>query len=249
MTILLSLFLGTLYYDVSIDISGFQNRMGLFFFILTYFGFVTFTGLSSFAQERLIFLKERSNNYYSPLAYYISKILSDVLPLRVIPPILMTIIVYPLIGLNNGDNALLKCILILVLFNVGIALEILSLGIMFESLNNSIIASVLVLLASILFSGLFINTQELTNIVFKDLKNVSIFYYAYESLLINEVKTLMLKERKFGLNIEVPGATILSTFGFQVQNLIFDLKVLGLFNIIFLIIGYLALRWIVIEQR
>ena len=134
-------------------------------------------------------------------------------------------------------------------FNVGIALEILSLGIMFESLNNSIIASVLVLLASILFSGLFINTQELTNIVFKDLKNVSIFYYAYESLLINEVKTLMLKERKFGLNIEVPGATILSTFGFQVQNLIFDLKVLGLFNIIFLIIGYLALRWIVIEQR
>ncbi|CAB4254686.1 similar to Saccharomyces cerevisiae YCR011C ADP1 Putative ATP-dependent permease of the ABC transporter family of proteins [Maudiozyma barnettii] len=249
LTILLSLFLGTLYYDVSIDISGFQNRMGLFFFILTYFGFVTFTGLSSFAQERLIFLKERSNNYYSPLAYYISKILSDVLPLRVIPPILMTIIVYPLIGLNNGDNALLKCILILVLFNVGIALEILSLGIMFESLNNSIIASVLVLLASILFSGLFINTQELTNIVFKDLKNVSIFYYAYESLLINEVKTLMLKERKFGLNIEVPGATILSTFGFQVQNLIFDLKVLGLFNIIFLIIGYLALRWIVIEQR
>ncbi|SMN19400.1 similar to Saccharomyces cerevisiae YCR011C ADP1 Putative ATP-dependent permease of the ABC transporter family of proteins [Maudiozyma saulgeensis] len=251
LTILLSLFLGTLYYNISIDISGFQNRMGLFFFILTYFGFVTFTGLSSFSQERLIFLKERSNNYYSPLAYYISKIISDLLPLRVIPPIIMIIIIYPLIGLNNdnNENSFLKCILILILFNVGIALEILSLGIIFENLNNSIIVSVMILLISILFSGLFINTQELTNIVFKNLKNLSIFYYAYESLLINEVKTLMLKEKKFGLNIEVPGATILSTFGFKIQNLIFDLKILFLFNIIFLIVGYLSLKLIVIEQR
>ncbi|KAG0672485.1 putative ATP-dependent permease [Maudiozyma exigua] len=249
LTIILSLFLGTLYFQITIDISGFQNRMGLFFFILTYFGFVTFTGLSSFSQERLIFLKERSNNYYSPLAYYISKIISDVIPLRLIPPVVMTIIIYPLVGLNNDDNSLIKCMIILILFNIGIALEILSLGIMFENLNNSIIASVLVLLASILFSGLFINTQEITNIVFKNLKNVSIFYYAYESLLINEVRTLMLKERKFGLNIEVPGATILSTFGFQVTHLIYDIRILLIFNIVFLIVGYLCLKIIVIERR
>ena len=249
LTILLSLFLGTLYYGVTIDISGFQNRMGLFFFILTYFGFVTFTGLSSFAMERLIFLKERSNNYYTPLAYYISKVLSDILPLRVMPPILMVIIVYPLAGLNMGDNAFVKCALILVLFNLCVSLEILAIGILVESLNNSIILSVLVLLASILFSGLFINTQELTNIVFRYLKNLSVFYYAYESLLINEVKTLMLKERKFGLSIEVPGATILSTFGFQVQNLWFDVRVLLLFNCVFLAIGYLGLKWVVVERR
>ena len=249
LTIILSLFLGTLYYQITIDISGFQNRMGLFFFILTYFGFVTFTGLSSFSQERLIFLKERSNNYYSPLAYYISKIISDIIPLRLIPPIIMIIIIYPLVGLNNQENSLIKCLIIIIFFNIGISLEILTLGIIFQNLNNSIIASVLVLLASILFSGLFINTQEITNIVFKNLKNVSIFYYAYESLLINEVRTLMLKERKFGLNIEVPGATILSTFGFQVTNLIYDIKILLLFNFVFLVVGYLCLKIIVIERR
>ncbi|GMM54940.1 putative ATP-dependent permease [Maudiozyma humilis] len=249
LTVLLSLFLGTLYYELTIDISGFQNRMGLFFFVLTYFGFVTFTGLSSFSLERLIFLKERSNNYYTPLAYYASKVLSDVLPLRVIPPILMVIVVYPLAGLNMGDSAFVKCALILVLFNLCVSLEILAIGILVESLNNSIILSVLVLLASILFSGLFINTQELTNIVFRYLKNLSVFYYAYESLLINEVKTLMLKERKFGLSIEVPGATILSTFGFQVQNLWFDVRVLVLFNCVFLIVGYLGLKWVVVERR
>lgn len=249
MTILLGLFLGTLYYNIANDISGFQNRMGLFFFILTYFGFVTFTGLSSFSVERIIFIKERSNNYYSPLAYYISKIISDVLPLRVVPPVLMMLIIYPLTGLNMSNNGFFKCIGILILFNLSVSLEILTIGIIFKSLNNSIILSVLVLLASILFSGLFINTKELTNVAFKYLKNLSVFYYAYEALLINEVKSLVLRERKFGLNIEVPGATILSTFGFVVQNMVFDMKVLGLFNLIFLLVGYAALHLIVVEQK
>ena len=249
LTILLALFLGTLYYDLSNDISGFQNRMGLFFFILTYFGFITFTGLSSFALERIIFIKERSNNYYTPLAYYISKLLSDILPLRVIPPILLALIVYPIAGLNRNDNNFLKFIIILILFNVGISLEILTIGIIFKDLNNSIILSVLVLLGSILFSGLFINTADITNIAFKYLKNISIFYYSYESLLVNEVKTLMLREDKYGLKIEVPGATILSTFGFKVQNLLFDIKVLVFFNILFLTLSYLALKLMVVENK
>ncbi|CCK71844.1 putative ATP-dependent permease ADP1 KNAG_0I00530 [Huiozyma naganishii CBS 8797] len=249
LTALLSLFLGVLYYHVSNDISGFQNRMGLFFFILTYFGFVTFTGLSSFSVERIIFLKERSNNYYGPAAYYLSKIICDILPLRVIPPVLMVMIVYPLVQLNYTAGAFYKCILILILFNVGVSLEILTIGIVFEDLNNSIILSVLVLLGSLLFSGLFINTHDITNAAFRYLKNFSIFYYSYESLLINEVKTLMLREKKYGLNIEVPGATILSTFGFLTQNMVFDIRVLVAFNIFFAVVGYLALKFIVIERK
>ncbi|SCU90923.1 LAME_0E10528g1_1 [Lachancea meyersii CBS 8951] len=248
-TLMLACFLGLLYYDVENNISGFQNRLGLFFFILTYFGFLTFTGLTSFSLERIIFLKERSNNYYSPMAYYISKIISDVLPLRVLPPVILALVVYPTVGLNMTDAAFFKFVGIMILFNVGIALEILTVGIFVEDLNNSIVVSVLILLASLLFSGLFINTKDISNMAFKYLKNFSIFYYAYESLIINEVKTLILKETKYGLNIEVPGATILSTFGFLVQNFLFDVKLLIVFNILFLILGYIGLELIVVEQK
>ena len=100
-------------------------------------------------------------------------------PLRVVPPILLSLIVYPMTGLNMKDNAFFKCIGILILFNLGISLEILTIGIIFEDLNNSIILSVLVLLGSLLFSGLFINTKNITNVAFKYLKNFSVFYYAY----------------------------------------------------------------------
>lgn len=250
LAVLLGLFLGMIYYNVTNDISGFQNRMGLFFFILTYFGFITFTGLSSFAMERLIFLKERSNSYYLPSVYYISKIISDILPLRIIPPIIITIIVYPLVGLNMMETSMIwKCMLILILFNCSISMEIMTVGIIFHDLNNSIIVSVVILLFSILFSGLFINTKDITNYSIKYCKNISIFYYAYETLLINEVRSLILKEKKYGLNIEIPGATILSTFGFQIQNFSFDIKMLLLFNALFILLGYLALRLIVVEKK
>lgn len=50
-------------------------------------------------------------------------------------------------------------------------------------------------------------------------QKLSIFHYAYEALLVNEVTFLTLTEKKFGLSIDVPGATILSTFGFNAQAL------------------------------
>lgn len=254
LSLLMGLFLGFLYYGVSNDISGFQNRLGLFFFIITFLGFSSFTGLSSFNLERLIFLKERSNNYYHPLAYYLSKVISDIFPLRVVPPIILVLIIYPLVGLNMGLGSgiaypFFKCIEILIMFNLAIAFLIQSIGFFFQELSNSIIFSVLVLLWSILFSGLFINTQEITNIFFKYMKNGSIFYYAYESLIINEVKDLMLKEKKYGLNIEIPGATILSTFGFHVQHLTLDISILIAFMVFFFFFGYVILKWRVVENR
>ncbi|AMD22151.1 HGL189Cp [Eremothecium sinecaudum] len=248
-TILLGLFLGTLYYNVENDIGGFQNRVGLFLFILTYLGFLTFTGLSMFSLERIIFIKERSNHYYSPAVYYISKIISDVIPLRVVPPILLCVIIYPLVGLNMENGAFFRCMGTLILFNVCISLEILTVGIIFKDLSTSLIISVMVILGSLLFSGLFINMKELSNIALRHLKNLSVFYYAYEALIINEVKTLTLREKKYGLNIEISGAAVLSTFGFVVQNMDFDINVLFICSIVFMLIGHTVLELFVIEKK
>lgn len=95
-------FCGLLYHDLSLDIAGFQNRLGLFFFILTLFGLSTLTSLGVFANERALFVRERANGYYSPLTYFTSKLMFDILPLRVIPPFLLGGIVYFLVGLVPG---------------------------------------------------------------------------------------------------------------------------------------------------
>lgn len=65
---------GGLFYQVSNTIAGFQNRMGLFFFYEALLGFMCLTSLQVFSTERILFVRERANGYYSPGIYFISKV-------------------------------------------------------------------------------------------------------------------------------------------------------------------------------
>lgn len=248
LSLLMGGFCGYLYYDIKNDISGFQNRLGLFFFLLSLFGFSSLTGLHTFASERIIFIRERANNYYHPFSYYLTKIICDVLPLRVLPPIILVSIAYPLIGLTMEHNGFLKTLLIMVIFNVAISAEVLIVGILIRDPGTSTMVGVLVLLFSILFAGLFINSDEIKTQI-KWLEWISLFHYAYESLSINEVKDLILKEKKYGLSIEVPGAVILSSFGFNVSAFWDDLIYLSIWLGVFLVMGYVFLHFFTIERR
>lgn len=248
LSLLVGLFCGYLYYNVSNDISGFQNRLGLFFFVLALFGFSSLTGLHSFAQERIIFIRERANNYYHPAAYYVSKMVCDLLPLRVLPPIILLSISYPLVGLTMDHNGFLKALAVLVLFNVAVAIEILIVGILIKDPGTSTIMGVLILLFSLLFAGLFINSDDL-KVQTKWLQWISLFHYAYEALAINEVKDLILREKKYGLSIEVPGAVILSTFGFEVSAFWHDVTYLVGWAVTFLVLGYVFLHQFTVERR
>ena len=65
---------GYLYFDLGDDIEAFQNRLGLFFFVLALFGFGTLTSLNIFANERILFVRERANGYYAPITYFAAKV-------------------------------------------------------------------------------------------------------------------------------------------------------------------------------
>lgn len=248
LSLMVGLFCGLLYYHVSNDISGFQNRLGLFFFILALFGFSSLTGLHSFAEERIIFIRERANNYYHPLAYYASKMVCDLIPLRVFPPIILLSILYPLVGLTMDHNGFVKALMVLVVFNVAVAVEILIVGILVKDASTSTIFGVLILLFSLLFAGLFINSEDL-KFTTKWLQWISLFHYAYEALAINEVRDLILREKKYGLSIEVPGAVILSTFGFNVAAFWKDVSALLAWAGTFLVLGYVFLHFYTYERR
>lgn len=248
LSLVMGLFCSYLYYNVENNISGFQNRLGLFLFLLTLFGFSSLTGLDSFSKERAVFVRERSNNYYSPLSYYFSKLLCDVLPLRVFPPVILLAIIYPLVGLNMSGYKFWISIAILILFNLVTSLEILVIGIALKDSGSATMLSVLLLLFSLLFAGLFIN-KETIPFGLSWIEKLSVFHYAYEALAVNEVNGLVLKEKKFGLNIEVPGAVILSTFGFDVNAIQWDIGFLGILLGVCVVLGGLILSMFVYEIR
>jgi ABC-type multidrug transport system ATPase subunit/ABC-type multidrug transport system permease subunit len=248
MAILIGVFCGLLYFNVSLDISGFQNRLGLFFFLLTLFGFSTLTTLSLFGDERIVFVRERSNGYYSSISYYLAKVLFDIIPLRVLPPILLGLIVYPLVGLSSEGSTFGKFLLILVLFNLTAASICLLIGILIRENAVASLVGILVMLFGILFAGLFLN-QESMGAAAGWMRYLSIFHYAYEALIVNEVRYLTLTEKKYGLSIEVPGATILSTFGFDATAIWKDVIGLAGIFLLFLVAGFLAMHFLLIERR
>src|SRR5438034_1790080 len=72
--ILLAVLSVYLFYGLTDDIKGFQNRLGLYYSLLALFGFSTLTSLTVFSSERLLFVRERANGYYSPITYFAAKV-------------------------------------------------------------------------------------------------------------------------------------------------------------------------------
>ena len=155
--ILLAVLSGYLFYGLTDDIPGFQNRMGLFFFILALFGFSTLTSLTVFTSERLLFVRERANGYYSPVTYFAAKLAFDIIPLRLIPPIIFGVIVYPMTGLVPAWPEFSRFILVIVLFNLASAAICLFIGIVFKDVFVENLIGSLVMLFSLLFAGLLLN--------------------------------------------------------------------------------------------
>lgn len=155
--VLLALLSGYLFFNISNDLPGFQGRLGLFFFILALFGFSTLTSLNIFADERIIFMRERANGYYSTFTYFLAKVVFDIIPLRVFPPLIMGIIIYPMVGLVPEAGVFGKFILILVLFNLAAASVCLLIGIIIRDTGIANLFGSLFMLFSLLFAGLLLN--------------------------------------------------------------------------------------------
>lgn len=177
----------------------------------------------------------RSNGYYSPITYFLAKLLFDIIPLRVIPPFILGSIVYGLAGLNAEVSAFWKFIMILVLFNLTASSIVLFLSVAISDLGVANLLGSLVMLYkyvlklpspplfltilgysffadfipcsfSLLFAGLLMNYDRVPDGL-KWMLTTSFFHAGYEALLVNELRYLQLVERKFGLDIQVPSAT------------------------------------------
>lgn len=246
--VVLALICGGLFYQVSNTIAGFQNRMGLFFFYEALLGFMCLTSLQVFSSERILFVRERANGYYSPGIYFLSKVLFDIIPLRVVPPLMMGLISYYMVGLVDGVAEFFKFLLVLVLFNLTAAALCLAIGVVFKNLSMANLLCCMVILFSMLFAGLLLNKDSMSP-YFGWLKHLSFFNYALEALLVNEMLYLQLVEERFGLNIDVPGATILSTFGFNARNYWPDVIKLGVMFLSFILFAFVWLVTFVKERR
>ncbi|KAM6220509.1 broad substrate specificity ATP-binding cassette transporter ABCG2 [Rhynchocyon petersi] len=250
-TALLGLVVGAIFYGLKDDQTGIQNRAGVLFFLTTNQCFSSVSAVELFVVEKKLFIHEYISGYYRVSSYFFGKLFSDLLPMRMLPSIIFTCIIYFLLGLKPTAEAFFTMMFTLIM----VAYSASSMGLAIAAGQSVVSVATLLMTISfvfmMMFSGLLVN---LTTIVpwLSWLQYFSIPRYGYGALQHNEF---------LGLNF-CPGLNVTanSTCGYAVctgeeflTNQGIDLSPWGLWRnhvalacmiIIFLTIAYLKLLFL-----
>jgi ATP-binding cassette subfamily G (WHITE) protein 2 len=267
----LAVIIGIIYWQLDTQPNGFTDRVGVFFFVATNQAFGSLGAVRLFIVQKALFIHENASGYYRVSAFFISKITTDLIPLRFLPNLLFTIIVYFMIGFQVKADKFFIFWLILTLVNVcavSIAFFI-SAGV-----RNGEIANLLIILPfifSLLFAGLLISLDSLPVWV-AWMRHFSFMKYGIEAFSINEMNGLRFQgpcqvkqvvdvmQQECTSSFTVPnncttdcafdGLAQLGQLGYgnTVSVLWWDVFALVLYSSIFLVLAYVVLRLIKKEK-
>lgn len=249
MVLLCGLLLGTLFFNLSLSTTGVQNRTGVIQFVVILLTFLSLTSIDTFVSNRQLYLREKSSGYFSSSAYFVSLVLTDVIFLRLIPPILLSSVMYWMCGLHAGITHFLWFTGLLVFTSfTGVAICLL-ISVVTPTVAMGNLVGILILLFSILFEGILINQSTIPGwMVF--IKYTSFVNYAFEALMINEFADLTLMANVPGSSTPVPvnGAYFLVEIGLNPNNFYFDLYVLVAMGLVLFVAAFVLLTSVK-EQR
>ncbi|CAG8444580.1 68_t:CDS:2, partial [Cetraspora pellucida] len=110
MYVCLALLMGVTWWQVGYNQENIQDRFSAHFFSVAFLAFMSVAGIPGFLEERLVFQRERGNNFYSVGPYVLANTIISI-PFVMIIAASFTVVAYPMIGLNSGfGNAILFCL-------------------------------------------------------------------------------------------------------------------------------------------
>ncbi|NXO21099.1 ABCG2 protein, partial [Cisticola juncidis] len=191
-TALLGLIVGAIFFGLEQNSAGLQNRVGAMFFLTTNQCFSSVSAIELFVVEKKIFIHEYISGYYRTSAYFIAKLMADLIPIRTLPSIIFTCIVYFMLGkygLKPTADAFFIMMFTLMMVSytaTSMALAIAA-GQSVVAVANLLVTVVFVFM--IIFSGLLVNLTSVMSWL-SWLKYFSIPRYGMTALQINELTGL-----------------------------------------------------------
>ncbi|WRT67810.1 uncharacterized protein IL334_004784 [Kwoniella shivajii] len=247
---ILGVFAGGLYYKVGVTIAGFQNRVGSLFFLGSLIAFSSLSALYNLVEVRGLFLRERAGEFYSPQAWLLSRVIFDIIPLRLIPTIVVSIIVYFMVGLSHDVARFFKFLLIIVEFSMGMTLFNFLLACLFRNGGVAILLSSLCNLFLMTYAGFFVNISQIPPVL-RWLRYFSTLGYTLEALSVNEIASgLQIIDSLNGVKVEIGAQIIMQTlFGFGMDNYYRDVLILFAFIAGFTLLLVFIVVYILRERR
>ncbi|NXP40510.1 ABCG2 protein, partial [Leiothrix lutea] len=187
-TALLGLIVGAIYFGLENDAAGIQNRVGAMFFLTTNQCFSSVSAVELFVVEKKIFIHEYISGYYRTSAYFIAKLMADLIPVRTLPSIIFTCIVYFMLG-KYGLKPTVEAFFIMMFSLMLVSYTATSMALAIAT-GQSVVSvanllSTVAFVFMIIFSGLLVNLTSVMSWL-SWLKYFSIPQYGMTALQINE---------------------------------------------------------------
>ncbi|CAF3820922.1 unnamed protein product, partial [Adineta steineri] len=100
--VFVGLLIGLVFFNMAKTVDpGIQNRLGAIFMIVSSKILSTVTAIEPLVKERPLFIHEVVSGYYRVPTFFVAKLICDILPLRIVPSIIYSLIVYFMTGLQR----------------------------------------------------------------------------------------------------------------------------------------------------
>ena len=243
-----ALLLGTVFWQQDIDQRGVFNINALLFLLIMNMCFQTcFAVFNTFCAEIPLFFREHHNGMYRVDIYFLCKTIADI-PIFTLVPIIYVTTLYYMVGLNSKFSCYLIALTVVIL----VTHCAVSFGYMISCMSSSSTMAMSLgpplLMPLILFSGFLLNNHTIPDFL-AWCKYISWFYYAYESVLINQWKDianiscpdLLFNTTEPLTNCLMSGQDIIKHYDFDKDHLVRNLLAMFVSVILIRVIAFLVL--------
>ncbi|CCW67782.1 unnamed protein product [Phytomonas sp. Hart1] len=248
-TILFGVLFGLFFFGLKLNDEGVQDRKGSLYMVLVSGLFTSISaGVSSFATERPIFLREQATCTYNASIFFVTKALAE-LPFQILFPSVLCTITYFMMHLYRSADAFFSYLFIMILFaNLGYSLG-LFIASFFKDAQVAFAVMPAIMLPLFITAGLFSNTERLIP-YWEWLMYISFPRHAYIGSVVNEFSRLDVICNPVTPTCSIPnGKTEIELLGFSDWRVWKTYVSLGSYYVGFLILGGISLQVQGMKQR
>jgi ABC-type multidrug transport system permease subunit len=180
----IAVWLGVVYYKLELSIIGFQNRLGVVFFMCAFFGLSALSACDALIGERPL-LRAEARRFYHPAAYVAAKLLVDACLLRVLPTLVHAVVIYFMIGFQRTGHKFGVFLAALQLNSLATAALAFLVSAASPNVGVANLGASFIFLMSAVFGGLLTNTATLP-VWLAWLRYTSMMFYTFETVVANE---------------------------------------------------------------
>ena len=194
-----ALLMGGIFFQVNSDIAGFQNKAGSISFLLYFFALGGLSTSQTVTREWPLLWAEYHSGLYGTITYTVTRLLLELMLLRVLPAIAFSGIFYAMMGLKRELLPFLRFLLAAALASADSALLCAAIAACAPRQPGAAsLVSTVALLACLLVAGFNLNLVNLPGWI-EWLAWVSFGRHAFEIMLCSELEGQM-------VDVDVPGA-------------------------------------------